>query len=70
MVDLKCQNLPLMKKTLRIHAMSDNVPYQVPLAENPLLESIVGDKKIMHGAGICVQNIKESRFRFWLMISG
>lgn len=49
-----------MKKTLRIHAMSDNVPYKVQLAENPLLESIVDDKRIMHGSGICVQNIIKS----------
>lgn len=60
MVDLKCQNLPLMKKTLRIHAMSDNVPYKVQLAENPLLESIEDDKRTMHGSGICVQNIIKS----------
>lgn len=56
-----------MKKTLRIQTIwklksisTVDIAHRVPLAENPLLESILKDKRIMHGSGICVQNIIKS----------
>lgn len=56
-----------MKKTLQIQTIwklkpisKVNITHSVLLAENPLLESISKDERIMHGSGICVQNIIKS----------